>query len=183
MPMSRPWPTIVLVFAIVAGTHDTAGAEPLAPWRLALAGGVATDHSIEQIRLSLRHGLGPGWRTDSLTVTPQWELAVARWEPSSGERGDAMGSVSLRLVLRIASGGPWFAEAGTGPMYISDRETVDGEDWGLRLEFDSHVGVGAYLDHSRQWALSYQIHHASNASLGDVNPGVDYHLLALAWAY
>lgn len=117
------------------------------------------------------------------TLQPRWEAIADVWEPVAGADGDTLAAAGLRgaLATPFPGLGRGYLEVGSGVLLLTDHDIVDGLDLGTRFQFDSHLGIGLYLDAARRWSLAYEFHHASNAGIDDVNPGINFHLMTLRY--
>ena len=155
--------------------------------RISTAGGVGLGDSIYIVRASAARPLKKLRLESGLSLIPLWEVSVTTWQPISGQDGDGNGMISgsLRLLMQIplTARERTFIEFGTGPMVISKREVADELDWGSNLQFDSHIGFGTFLDKEKRFHVVYRLQHASNASISDINPGLNFHMIQLGIRY
>lgn len=61
------------------------------------------------------------------------------------------------------------------------RDEFGGVDFGMPLQFTSHLGFNANL--SRHWAVGYRFQHMSNGSLSRENPGLDMHSCSVSYRF
>jgi hypothetical protein len=90
----------------------------------------------------------------------------------------------------VAAAGPGLAiglwhdrlmvKAGVSPTFISE-DRFGKEDLGGPVQFTSHVGLSAGL--YRGLHVGYRFQHMSNAGLYDRNPGLNLHMLEVAWRF
>jgi hypothetical protein len=90
----------------------------------------------------------------------------------------------------VAAAGPGLAlgfwqdrlmvKAGVSPTFIS-RDRFGKEDLGGPVQFTSHVGLSAGV--YRGLRVGYRFQHMSNAGLYDRNPGLNLHMLEVAWRF
>ncbi|MBL9167637.1 MAG: acyloxyacyl hydrolase [Verrucomicrobiales bacterium] len=90
-----------------------------------------------------------------------------------------VGSLGPVLILNCARI-PVDLVIGSSPTILS-RDSFDGVDLGVPFQFTSHLGFNVHL--SDRWSLSYRLQHMSNAGMGDRNPGLDLHSLALSFKF
>ncbi|MDP2492568.1 acyloxyacyl hydrolase [Shimia thalassica] len=102
--------------------------------------------------------------------TRHWDVS---WGGVVSGTADEDYFLGIGLVGTYDFDSPWFAEVSVMPGLYSEGSILT--DLGDALEFRSLLGVGyAFRNGS---AVSLAIVHKSNASLGDVNPGVNTILL------
>ena len=106
------------------------------------------------------------------------EGAASTWRASSGRQPSSLWQVAITPVLRWWWNPRYYAEAGTGPSYIS-RTWFAGKELSTRLQFNSFVGIGMKLARAHRLGLRYT--HISNASIKRPNPGLN--LLEVSYAY
>jgi hypothetical protein len=90
-----------------------------------------------------------------------------------------VGSLGPVLVLNCGRI-PVDLVVGSSPTILS-RDSFDGVDLGVPFQFTSHLGLSVHL--SDRWSLAYRLQHMSNAGMGDRNPGLDLHSLALSFRF
>ncbi|PWG62556.1 acyloxyacyl hydrolase [Sediminicurvatus halobius] len=171
----------IAALTLGASLSGVAGA---AGWEVGGAVGGAFGEDAGIARLTVGQRL-PAWQpTDAWpALAPRWEAGVDGWTPLNGTGGHTTAAVTVRAALAapLTDDGRCYVEAGTGLMLIEDRTVVGDLDWGSALQFDSHLGVGLRLGAARQWTVAAEVHHASNGSLSEINPGMDFALLALRY--
>jgi hypothetical protein len=116
--------------------------------------------------------LGRDWRLQSrLDVSAGWlgrgpdNAAIATLGPSL-----ALGWQRLPVSL----------EGGISPTVIS-LEHFKTKDLGTDFQFTSHLGVN--WDFASRMRLGYRYQHMSNAGIGQNNPGLNLHLVALSYVF
>ena len=121
-------------------------------------------------------------------LTGHWEAGITYWDGEDGRTGnDSFVDFGLTPVLRYqrkpGSGGlvP-FAELGLGAHFHTDSEIED-KDFDVPFAFGSHFGVGARFGANEQFEFVYRFQHLSNASIGDKNPGINFHVLHLGYRF
>jgi hypothetical protein len=72
------------------------------------------------------------------------------------------------------------AKAGVSPTFIS-KDRFGDEDLGGAVQFTSHIGLSAGV--YRGLRVGYRFQHMSNAGLYDHNPGLNLHMLEVAWRF
>ena len=71
-----------------------------------------------------------------------------------------------------------FLELGLGP-HVHTKSKIENDDFDIPFAFGSHIGLGVELGRSKNFELLYRFQHLSNASLGNENPGINFHVLQL----
>ena len=74
---------------------------------------------------------------------------------------------------------PLYIDTGTSPTILS-RDEFGPVNFGIPLQFTSYGGI--YFRH-RNVSVGYRFQHMSNASLSDHNPGLDLHMLGVAYHF
>lgn len=121
------------------------------------------------------------------TVNGYWEFDVGHWESDRvGPGQDEVLEVGFAPVLRfrrMASNGlrP-FLDLGVGIQWLSDTE-FGGKDISTSIQFSPRLGVGLEFGPQRRFELGYRLLHVSNASIATPNPGLDFHVLRLAYRF
>ncbi len=117
-----------------------------------------------------------------------WEAGFSYWSDDEGRSGTGslveVGFTPLfQLTRHSAIGGitPYF-EGGVGVHLRSDTELGD-RYFDIPFAFGTLGGAGLLLGQRRQYQVGYRFEHQSNADLGDVNPGVDFHLLRMGYHF
>ena len=98
-----------------------------------------------------------------------------------GDRTDnaAIGTLGPSLVLSHGTI-PVTLEGGIGPTLLSQHD-FGTKDFGIKLQFTSHVGVD--WDVTSRWRLGYRFQHMSNGGLSDHNPGLNMHMLGISYLF
>ncbi|SCZ61690.1 acyloxyacyl hydrolase [Thiohalomonas denitrificans] len=123
-----------------------------------------------------------------------WKLS-GQWEVTAGTlmedddnnariteviEGGVVGMFRLARYRQNA-GGP-YVELGVGPHYLSDKQ-LDGVRLATHFQFQSIAGLGSRFGRNGRFEIGYRIMHLSNAGIETPNPGLNYHLLHLAYRY
>ncbi|HWW00564.1 MAG TPA: acyloxyacyl hydrolase [Candidatus Acidoferrum sp.] len=118
------------------------------------------------------------WNVDS-----RWRLK-SRLDLSAGWLADPGGDaavVTLGPTLALARNHfPLSFEGGVSPTLLS-RSDFGTKDFGLLFQFTSHVGLNAEL--GRRVRIGYRFQHMSNSGLGNPNPGLNLHFLAVSYKF
>ena len=69
---------------------------------------------------------------------------------------------------------------GVNPTIISRHEFGD-EDLGGPFQFTSHIGIGLHL--TRNLVVGYRLQHMSNLVFYDANPGLNLHMIEIAYSF
>ena len=110
------------------------------------------------------------------------ELSATYWDGENGTTGnDDLFDFGLTPVFRLSKkGGNFspFVELGLGP-HVHTKSKIENDDFDIPFAFGSHFGLGFELGGDGNFELLYRFQHLSNASLGDENPGINFHALQL----
>lgn len=110
------------------------------------------------------------------------ELSATYWDGKNGTSGnDDLFDFGLTPVFRLSKKGfnfSPFLELGLGP-HLHSKSKIEDEDFDIPFAFGSHFGLGLELGSDRNFEILYRFQHLSNASLGDENPGINFHALQL----
>lgn len=145
---------------------------------------------VQTLQGGYSRGFGSPWQPASwLTVHPLWEASISHVAPDGqlsrfADTWTVAAQVGGRVPLALR--GRLFAEAATGPVYISERQLDTGSDkldWGSDILFRSHVGIGWFIDSSRRVFATYRLQHTSNAGIDDTNPGIDFQVVSVGIAF
>lgn len=90
-----------------------------------------------------------------------------------------MGSLGPSFRLSTDQG-PVSVVFGSAPTLLS-RNTFGGRNLGCAFQFTSHVGLVWTI--AGRYELGYRVQHMSNASISEHNPGLNSHLVTLAWRF
>ncbi len=116
------------------------------------------------------------------------EVGVSFWQGIKGRSGnDSLGDFSITPVLRYQPhaaiyGVIPYIEGGVGAHLLTENELGD-NDFSINYTFGDHIGAGVRFGQDGQFELGYRFQHLSNAGLGDSNPGINFHLVRLAYHY
>lgn len=116
-----------------------------------------------------------------------WEAGVDFWDSDPGRTGnDSLVDVHVTPVFRYQretdTGFAPFLEFGVGPHGHTESEIED-KDFDIGFAFGSHVGGGIRFGDQGRYEILYRFQHLSNASLGDKNPGVNFHLVHFGYHF
>ena len=110
------------------------------------------------------------------------ELSATYWDGKNGTTGnDDLFDFGMTPVFRLSKIGlnfSPFVELGLGA-HIHTKSKIENEDFDIPFAFGSHFGLGIVLGSEKNIELLYRFQHLSNASLGDENPGINFHGLQL----
>lgn len=147
------------------------------------------DEDAERYGAALRWDLGGNWwRTGDWSFGAYLEASIAYWDGFKGTTGhDNLVDFGLTPVLRwqhdAGKGGiAPFAEFGVGA-HGHTHSGISDEDFDIPFAFGSHLGLGARFGDQGRYELVYRFQHLSNASLGDENPGINFHVLQLGYHF
>ena len=118
-----------------------------------------------------------------------WDLGrsfylQSRLDGSVGWLGDraanaAIGTIGPTLLLSREHL-PISLEGGSGPTVMT-RSQFGSKDFGIPLQFTSHVGLN--WDMTSHWRLGYRFQHMSNAGLSRHNPGLNMNVFGLSYLF
>lgn len=115
------------------------------------------------------------WR--ALAVTLRVEGGAGIIEAEGEGTGIASAGVSLDVTKLNF---PLSVELGLAPAVIS-RSHFDDHNLGGPIQFVSHVGLNWRI--SDRWKAVYRLQHMSNAGIYGPNPGLNMHLVGLAYRF
>ncbi|MFT4560619.1 MAG: lipid A 3-O-deacylase [Gammaproteobacteria bacterium] len=151
-------------------------------------GTAAGDEDVDRIGVEIRWDWAAQWHTDGdWYLGGYWEIGAAYWDGKKGRTGnDSLGDFHVTPVLRYqrkptASVIP-FVEFGLGPHLHTD-DSIGNKNFDIPFAFGSHVGGGLRFGNGGRYELLYRFQHLSNASLGDDNPGINFHVLNLGYRF
>ncbi|WP_353234761.1 acyloxyacyl hydrolase [Diaphorobacter ruginosibacter] len=126
------------------------------------------------------------WKTNLWggEVRGQWDIHVSRLSFEGGRGYNHTWLLGLVPTLRWrpdAGRSPWFAEAGIGLTYMTDRYITIHEEFSTSFNFASHLGVGYNFGDRRRHELQLRVEHLSNAGIKHPNPGENF--VQLRYAY
>jgi hypothetical protein len=119
----------------------------------------------------------------------QWELpADWNWQLrtettlgylSARGKNTLFGGLGPDVVIRPQG---WRVSLNAGSNFVMlGRHQFGQKDLGDNFEFATHVGLN--VDLARHLGIGYQYQHVSNAGLGIRNPGLNLHLIAIAYLF
>jgi hypothetical protein len=111
-----------------------------------------------------------GWHLDSHVESS------AGWLTTGSQHG-FVGTFGVGLTLGVRQS-PVALRGGTGLTLLS-RHRFHHEDFGMPVQFTSHIGLTWDLGHRAQ--LGYRFQHMSNAGLAFPNPGLDLHAFTFSY--
>lgn len=123
-----------------------------------------------QLPWSFKLGHGFGLET--------YVTASAGW---IGEDNDDAPIASLGPSFRLTYDKIPVTFVGGSAPTILGRNHLGERDMGCAFQFTSHIGFACQV--YRGVELSYRFQHMSNAGLGDDNPGLNSHAVALGWRF
>ena len=151
-------------------------------------GTAAGDEDVDRYGIAYKRDWASQWFTGgNWYLGGYWELGAAYWDGKKGRSGnDSLGDFHVTPVLRLqrkpdAAFIP-FLEFGLGPHLHTD-DSIGDKDFDIPFAFGSHVGGGFRFGESGRYELLYRFQHLSNASLGDDNPGINFHALHLGYRF
>ena len=171
---------MALLFWAIGSLHTASAAH------FSLEYGRSNDHLTRVWRADYGDNLGQRWRFGAVEIAPGWQIAVGH-DARTGDLSDSrkgFWELAARLVFNIQADArsPLFLQVGTGPEYITAK-FIGTTNLGSRLEFRSHIGVGARFGPDRRYFLLGSLQHASNGGISHNNPGINYATLSLGVSY
>jgi hypothetical protein len=151
--------------------------------------GVATDvtHHINKTEINVGWDTGYKWgNPDGWLLNLDAELALARWNPTRGERQRGITEFGVSPIFRLEKRGGSvvpFIEASVGVRLLSHRSPTEDHDMGSAFQFADMLGIGVKLGKADQFALGYRFQHISNAGLERPNPGVNFNTIYLRYQF
>jgi len=110
------------------------------------------------------------------------ELSATYWDGENGTTGNNdLFDFGMTPVFRLSKKGANlspFVELGLGA-HVHTKSKIESDDFDIPFAFGSHFGIGLELGGDGNLELLYRFQHLSNASLGDENPGINFHALQL----
>ena len=142
-----------------------------------------------------RGGLALQWEWDKKWLATgnwylggYWEASFSYWDGEEGRSGTgSLAEAGFTPVFRVQSRDPlyglWpYVEAAVGIHLMTEEELGD-KDFSIPFAFASHGGAGVRFGPKGRLDLGYRYQHLSNAGLGDSNPGINFHLVRLAYHF
>jgi lipid A 3-O-deacylase len=172
------WGLVGLMHAVAAGAVDRVAVELGTGDEDAVRGGLALQWDLDGEWLSLG-----GWFLGGFL-----ELSGSYWEGHDGTAGNAsLGEVGVTPVLRVNPRSPIggitpYLEGGIGLHLFSDTEFGD-RDFDIAFSFGDHLGAGLQFGPNGAFDFGYRYQHLSNLSIGDSNPGINFHLIRLGYHF
>ncbi len=127
------------------------------------------------------------WKSNGTHVGGHWDLSLAHWRGSRAgdNRGHSQDIAVLGLtpVFRLQNNSlrGFYVEAGIGAYLLSDLYDNDGKRFSTAFQFGDHVGLGYFF--SNDLEIGLRIQHFSNASIKKPNPGVNFAIVQLRYAF
>ncbi|MCG3200919.1 MAG: Lipid A deacylase PagL [Gammaproteobacteria bacterium] len=168
----------MLKFAVAAHAVDGAAMELGAGDEDSLRGGLAVQWDWPRELL----GLG------SWFLGGYWEVSASFWDGDEGRSGNGtLAEIGVAPVFRIQPRAPIgaitpYLEGGIGLHLFSETEFGD-RDFDIPFSFGDHLGAGLRFGPRGEVDVGYRFQHLSNASIGDSNPGINFHLLRLGYHF
>ncbi len=177
--------TLSFVLAVcVAVTNDARAIDGVA-----FEFGTATSNDdVDRYGVAFRWDWGVQWfDSGDWYLGGQWELGATYWDGKDGRSGnDSLGDFHVTPVFRYqrkpGSGIAPFVEFGVGA-HVHTDDSISDKDFDIPFAFGSHVGGGFRFGANGAYELLYRYQHLSNASLGDDNPGINFHVVQLGYRF
>ena len=128
----------------------------------------------------------PLLRSDNWDGLAYVELSVSYWDGEAGRTNtDSLVDFGLtpvfRLQRRMTNFAP-FAEIGVGA-HLHTEDGIGDENFDIPFTFGSHFGLGFRFGSTGEYEFVYRFQHLSNASLGDNNPGINFHVIQFGFHF
>lgn len=147
------------------------------------------DESTERYGVAVQWDWGQRWLDyGNWFLNAYIEASLSHWDGEKGRTdNDSLIDGSITPVLRYQAHTPIFGvipylEGGVGLHGLSEDRLGD-RDFGTQFAFGSHMGTGVRFGPAGRFDLGYRYQHVSNAGLADPNPGINFHLLRLAYHF
>ena len=147
-----------------------------------------SDEDVERYGGAARWNFGGKWlQTGNWHLAAFFELSVTYWDGKPGRTSeDDLVDFGLTNVLRYqrdpAHGLAPFVELGLGA-HVHTEDGIGNKDFDIPFSFGSQFGAGARFGDKGKYELVYRFQHLSNASLGDSNPGINFHAIQLGYHF
>jgi hypothetical protein len=99
-----------------------------------------------------------------------WEGSYHRWTPNSTQNLNDLGVAAVFRYQKHDRTG-FYAEAGTGPRYMSEYYDNNFKRQGSKFVFNTHLGVGFAWKNGLD--LGFKAMHMSNGGVAEPNPAVN----------
>ena len=148
----------------------------------------AGDANVDRYGANLAWDWGVEWfKTGNWALTGYWEVGVNAWDADPGRTGtetlvDGHITPVFRWQRDVSTPLPLFLEFGVGAHGHSESEIED-KDFDVPFSFGSHIGGGLRFGEGGRYELMYRFQHLSNASIGDKNPGINFHLINIGYRF
>ena len=179
----------LLPAAITAALFTLAG-NAMAGAHISVEGATAESNQIDVDRygVTVSFDLVKEWfRTGNWYLNIYQEVGIHYWDGTKGVTGnDSLVEFQLTPVFRwqrdVSTGLGLFVEVGSGIRFYTDHE-IDDKDFDIPFAFGSHIGAGSRFGPNGEYELMYRYQHQSNLSIGDRNPGVNFHMFSLGYHF
>lgn len=151
-------------------------------------GNSAGDADVNRYGGSLTWDWGVKWlETGTWFLGGYTETGLNYWESDPGSTGnDSLVDGHITGVMRWqrapSTGIAPFLELGLGAHGHSESG-IENKDFDIGFAFGSHLGGGVRFGENGRYELMYRFQHLSNASIGDKNPGINFHLFNLGYHF
>jgi lipid A 3-O-deacylase len=178
-------PVISVVALGLAGAAVPAAAIDRVAFEIGTSAG---DTNVDRYGANLAWDWGVEWfKTGHWALTGYWEVGVNAWDADPGRTGtetlvDGHITPVLRWQRDVSTPLPVFFELGVGAHGHSESEIED-KDFDVPFSFGSHIGAGLRFGEGGRYELMYRFQHLSNASIGDKNPGINFHLFNIGYRF
>lgn len=165
-------------------------AETRADDRLFASGGYGTDGGLA--RIGWQRDWGAKWFADGdWYLGGLWEVDAGYWWGKDGggdPDGEDLAEIGFTPVFRLQRHGPFengirpYVELGIGAHVLSQTRYSD-KRLSTMFQFGDHLGAGFAFGEGGRFTLTYRFQHLSNGGIKRPNPGIEFHILQLAYRY
>ncbi len=167
---------LALLMSQSASAADSASAE------------FATGNKTKMARIGLQWDWNKQWMQSNGThVGGYWDATLAQWRGNKFQGTDGayqnLIDIGITPVFRFQSDSRkgLYAEGGIGIHLLSGLYDNNGRKFPTVLQFGDHIGVGYVTESGVD--ISLKIQHFSNGSIKRPNPGVNYAVLKVGYAF
>lgn len=171
-----PGPVLIAVLTALAesASAEPAGGRVIAGTRLGLSDGAQVSH----VDAFADWRLPWGWAWENGLAVQTYAASSLGWL-GDGDEDAVTGSFGpcIRLTYNTL---PIAIVGGSSPTFIG-RNRFGARNMGSAFQFTSHIGVAWAV--APRFELGYRFQHMSNAGIDDDNPGLNSHMVTLAWRF
>lgn len=127
------------------------------------------------------------WQSNGTHIGGYWDLTAAHWRGDRFQdipgREQHLNAFGITPVFRLQSDSRrgWYAEAGIGVHYLSEKYDNDGHQLSTLFQFGDHLGTGYVFRNGLD--LGFRFQHFSNGSIKSPNDGVNFAVIRISYPY